>query len=47
MQKGVRIALIGAGSVVFSMRLITDLCLNRRLAYGSTISPMNRGKEKL
>ncbi len=46
MPDHVKIALVGAGSVVFSMRLITDLCLSKGL-YGSTISLMNRGKEKL
>ena len=46
MANPVKIALIGAGSVVFSMRLITDPCLSKGL-YGSTISLMNRGKEKL
>lgn len=42
----VKISIIGAGSAVFSLRLIIDLCLTPNLA-GSTISFMDINEERL
>lgn len=42
----VKISIIGAGSAVFSLNLVKDLCLNKNLA-GATISLMDVNPERL
>ena len=43
---GVKISIIGAGSAVFSLGLVRDLCLTEDLK-GSTVSFMDINKERL
>ena len=46
MGKGIRLGIIGAGSAVFSLGLVRDLCSTEDL-YGSTITMMDVDEERL
>ena len=45
-MSGVKVTIIGAGGVVFSLGLVKDLCLTDGLA-GSTVSFMDINEERL
>ena len=46
MKQNLKIALIGAGSATFSMRVVTDLCLTESL-HGSRVSLMDVDERRL
>ncbi|MEE8571256.1 MAG: alpha-glucosidase/alpha-galactosidase, partial [Candidatus Bathyarchaeia archaeon] len=46
MSKGVKLGVIGAGSAVFSLGLVRDLCCSKDL-YGSTITLMDIDEQRL
>ena len=46
MSKGIKLGVIGAGSAVFSLGLVRDLCATESL-YGSTITLMDIDEERL